>query len=213
SGPVAASAYIRLSDCTVPPKRVVLIGPTHRVMVEGLALPDVEAFATPLGEVALDMEAIRRIGELPQVTTNAVAHAIEHSLEVQLPFLQRALSEFRLIPLAAGNASPESVAEVLDQLWDGEETIIVISSDLSHYLPYEQATNVDMLTAQAIVGRKWPITHQQACGATGINGLLAATARHLMQAHLLDLRNSGDTAGDKARVVGYGAFALCEDTP
>lgn len=211
SGPVAASAYIRLADCPQPPKRVVLVGPAHRVMVRGLALPEAGAFATPLGEVPLDVEAMREIETLPQVTVNSVVHAMEHSLEVHLPFLQRSLPDFRLIPLVAGDASPEEVAEVLNMLWGGEDTLILISSDLSHYLPYEEAMRVDMLTAQAIVDRKWPIHHRQACGATAINGLLVATSDHAMRAHLLDLRNSGDTAGGREQVVGYGAFAFCEE--
>lgn len=211
SGPVAASAYARLEPVRGRIHRVVLLGPVHRVPLRGLALPGVDSFATPLGTVPLDQEALATISRLPQVTESIDAHAWEHSLEVHVPFLQTVLDRFTLVPLAVGDASPEEVAEVLDVLWGGEETLIVVSSDLSHYLPYAAAKSADSATAQAIVDLRVGIDHHQACGATPVNGLLLAARRHRLRPRLLDLRNSGDTAGDKGRVVGYGAFGFSED--
>ncbi|MEF8717777.1 MAG: AmmeMemoRadiSam system protein B [Candidatus Accumulibacter necessarius] len=189
-------------------RRVVLLGPTHRVAVDGLAVPSAAAFATPLGDIPIDQEAIAAIDHLPQVVVSDAAHALEHSLEVQLPFLQTVLAEFTLVPLAVGRASAAQVAEVLECLWGGDETLIVISSDLSHYLPYALARETDSNTARHIVALEPHIDHQQACGATPVNGLLLAARRHGLKAELVDLRNSGDTAGDRSRVVGYGAFTF-----
>ena len=208
SGAVAASAYVTLKPVAGRIRRVVLLGPTHRVAVHGLALSGADAFATPLGEVALDLEAARLITALPQVVSSPQAHAQEHALEVQLPFLQTLLPDFKLLPLAVGMASAEEVAEVLEILWGGEETLIVISSDLSHFLPYQAAKQQDGSTAEAILQLRQPLAHQQACGGTPINGLLLAARHHQLTPHLLDLCNSGDTAGSKERVVGYGAFAF-----
>jgi hypothetical protein len=210
SGPVAASAYALLVPMAVRVKRVVLLGPTHRVAIHGLALPGVEGFETPLGRVEIDLAAVGKISQLSQVTVSAQAHAQEHSLEVHLPFLQTLLPDFKLLPLAVGAASPEEVAEVLETLWGGAETLILISSDLSHFLPYHTAKKVDALTADAILHFKLPLSHEQACGGTPVNGLLLAARRHGLTAHLLDLRNSGDTAGPRDQVVGYGAFAFAE---
>ncbi len=209
SGPVAASAYALLRGREYI-RRVVLLGPVHRVPVHGLALPESDFFSTPLGGIPLDKESMESIAQLPQVVWSGAAHAMEHSLEVHLPFLQRVLGEFQLVPLAVGDASPEDVAGALDALWGNHETLIVISSDLSHYLPYRQAQQVDQITANSILARQWPLSHEQACGATPINGLLATSDRHGLTPHLLDLRNSGDTAGDQQQVVGYGAFAFDE---
>lgn len=211
SGPTAAVAYASLAASAHKIKRVVLLGPVHRVPVRGLALPGVQAFATPIGEVSLDMDAIASIANMPQVVTSPQAHALEHSLEVQLPFLQAVLPDFKLVPLAVGDATPAEVAVVLEKLWGGEETLIVISSDLSHFLPYYVAQSVDQETVQAILDLRGPVTHDQACGGTPINGLMLAAARHQLRPQLLDYRNSGDTAGDKNRVVGYAAFAFMED--
>jgi AmmeMemoRadiSam system protein B len=208
SGAIAATVYAPLHALRASIRRVVLLGPTHRVAVAGLAVPSVSAFATPLGEVPLDSEAMRSIARLPQVVVSDAAHAREHSLEVQLPFLQAVLEQFTLVPLAVGDASPSEVAEVLETLWGGDETLIVISSDLSHFLPYARACETDSDTARHIVALDAKLNHQQACGATPVNGLLLAARRHGLRARLLDLRNSGDTAGDKARVVGYGAFSF-----
>ena len=211
SGPVAASAYAQLIPARARIKRVVLLGPVHRVPVRGLALPgSVDFFETPLGNVPLDRQAMDSIASLPQVVESLAAHAWEHSLEVQLPFLQQVLDDFSLVPLAVGDATPQEVAQVLEKLWGSEETVIVISSDLSHYLPYEAAKRVDHATAQAILELDAPVSHEQACGGTPVNGLLVAARHHHLKPQLLDLRNSGDTAGDRSRVVGYGAFAFFE---
>ncbi|TXF11300.1 AmmeMemoRadiSam system protein B [Pelomicrobium methylotrophicum] len=210
SGPVAATAYARLRAGRDRMKRVVLVGPCHRVPVRGIALPGVERFATPLGTVAVDQEAAALLRRYPQIVVSPEAHAWEHSLEVQLPFLQMVLGSFAIVPLAVGTASAEQVAEVLEALWGGPETLIVISSDLSHYLPYDVARQVDSATAHAIVSLQHGIDHEQACGAIPVDGLLLTAKRRGLEAQLLDLRNSGDTAGDKARVVGYGAFAFIE---
>lgn len=210
SGPVAASAYALLKDRRTDIRRVVLLGPVHRVWVRGLALPAVDAFETPLGRVPLDESAMAELLRLPQVEVNEAAHAWEHSLEVHLPFLQTVLDAFSLVPLAVGGASAEEVAEVLEQVWGGDETLIVVSSDLSHYLPYEEARRIDANTARAILDLRTDLVGEQACGAHPVNGLLLAARRHQLTVHLLDLRNSGDTAGDRSRVVGYGAFALTE---
>lgn len=212
SGPTAAAAYVRLAAAHETIKRVVLLGPVHYVPVRGLALPGVSAFKTPLGEIQIDFSAIASIENLPQVVESYAAHAQEHSLEVQLPFLQSVLDDFQLVPLAVGDATPAEVAEVLDILWDGPETLIVISSDLSHFLPYQTAQAVDAETVQTILNLRETLSHEQACGGTPVNGLLLAAKQHHLQPLLLDLRNSGDTAGDKNRVVGYSSFAFNEET-
>ncbi len=210
SGPVAASAYALLQPLRDVVTRVVLLGPVHRVWVPGLALPGAEAFDTPLGRVPVDQAAIAHIADLPQVSVSVAAHAQEHSLEVHLPFLQRTLAAFSLVPLAVGDAAPEEVAQVLERLWGGEETLIVVSTDLSHFLPYALAERTDQDTARAILRGDTNLLGEQACGAYPVNGLLLAARRRGLAAELLDLRNSGDTAGDRSRVVGYGAFALTE---
>jgi len=208
SGPIAASAYATLAPIADRIRRVILLGPTHRVAVRGLALPGVDAFDTPLGRVDVDAAAAQAIAHLPQVSVSPQAHALEHSLEVHLPFLQSVLPDFRLLPLAVGMATPEEVAEVLEALWGGDETLIVVSSDLSHYLPYADAQRVDKQTMQDILHLREPIDHEQACGGTPINGLILAARRHRLAPHLLDLRNSGDTAGSHDQVVGYAALAF-----
>ncbi len=208
SGPVAATAYALLAAIAAQIQRVVLLGPTHRVRVRGLALPDADTFETPLGKVAIDQTAVRVVAGMPQVSVNAPAHAGEHSLEVQLPFLQTLLPDFKLLPLAVGETTPEEVAAVIESLWGGPETLILISSDLSHFLPYETAKLVDQRTANAITRFDASLLHDHACGATPINGLLRAAHQHRLTAHLLDLRNSRDTAGRRDEVVGYGAFAF-----
>lgn len=210
SGPVAAGAFARLACAGDAIRRVVLLGPAHRVPVNGLALPAARAFATPFGPVEIDAEAAAAALALPQVSESDLAHGLEHSLEVQLPFLQSVLAEFKIVPFAVGAASPEQVAEVIDLLWGGAETLIVISSDLSHYRRYAAAQETDRATAADILALTAEIDHEQACGATPINGLLLCAGRRGMKAELLDLRNSGDTAGDRSRVVGYAAFAFTE---
>lgn len=210
SGPVAASAYCRLAAGRKTIRRIVLLGPVHRVPVRGLVLPSSTAFSTPLGTVAVDPAAAARALEMSQVGVNEAAHAPEHSLEVQLPFLQTVLENFQIVPLAVGDASAEEVALVIEQLWGGPETLIVISSDLSHYHSYAAARQLDHGTAAAILSLDSSLDHEQACGATPINGLALCAQRRGLKAELIDLRNSGDTAGDKARVVGYAAFAFSE---
>ena len=211
SGPVAASAYALVAGRAGAIRRVVLLGPCHRVAVRGLALPDVDTFETPLGRVPLDAAAIASILPLRQVTRLYEAHAFEHSLEVQLPFLQRVLGAFSLVPLAVGHATAAEVAEVLETLWGGDETLIVVSSDLSHYLAYDEARAIDEATARAIVTLDTSLGHDQACGATPVAGLLVVARRKGLKPTLVDLRNSGDTAGDRRRVVGYGAFAFAPE--
>jgi AmmeMemoRadiSam system protein B len=210
SGPIAANAYALLAPARERIKRVVLLGPTHRVAVAGLALPGVARFATPLGTVQIDAAAVEALRELPQVVVSEEAHALEHSLEVHVPFLQKVLAEFTLVPLAVGYASAEEVALVLEKLWGGPETLIVVSSDLSHYLPYRAAQSTDRATCDAILKLRTDIDHEQACGATPVGGLALAARNKGLKPELIDLRNSGDTAGDKARVVGYASFAFFE---
>lgn len=210
SGPTAALAYASLAPWHATIRRVVLLGPTHRVAVDGIAAPLAEAFATPLGSIPLDRAALDKLDELPQIVRSDRAHAEEHSLEVHLPFLQRVLDEFTLVPLAVGHASPQAVAEVLDLLWGGPETLIVISSDLSHFLPYAAANQVDRDTCQHILQLDSRIRPEQACGAYPINGLLLAARQRGLAPQLIQRCNSGDTAGDKQRVVGYAAFSFTE---
>src|SRR5512133_1875970 len=211
SGATAALAYARLAPARASIRRVILLGPVHRVPVRGLALPGVAAFDTPLGRIAIDQNAVASIAHMPQVVVSRAAHAQEHSLEVQLPFLQAVLDDFKLVPLAVGDATPAQVAEVLEALWGGPETLIVISSDLSHFLPYDTAQAVDRDTVQNMMQLRSSITHHQACGGTPVNGLLQAARQHHLQPELLGLCNSGDTAGDKSRLVGYAALAFRQE--
>jgi AmmeMemoRadiSam system protein B len=213
SGPVAASAYTLLQPLRDTIRRVVLFGPAHRVAVRGLAVPRAEAFVTPLGSIAIDAEAITAALHLPQVVQSDAPHADEHSLEVQLPFLQRVLGDFKLAPFVVGLATADDVAAVIDTLWGGDETLIVVSSDLSHYHPYMEAQRLDRDSTQDIVDLVPLSDHEQACGATPINGLIEVARRRGLAARLLDLRNSGDTAGDRSRVVGYAAVAFTEQVP
>jgi len=209
SGPVAASAYRLLEPIAAGIRRVVLLGPSHYVPFKGLALPSATRLATPLGEVAVDAVSAESVKRFAAVKVRDDAHAREHSLEVQLPFLQVALGEFTIVPLAVGSALAEDTAEVLDALWGGAETLIVVSSDLSHYHPYATAAVVDRETTEAIErldGRF--IDGERACGCHPIRGLLHCVRRRGLRVTTLDQRNSGDTAGDKSRVVGYGAWAF-----
>lgn len=209
SGPVAAYAYAAVAPAAGRVRRVVLLGPSHRVYLRGLALPDAQAFRTPLGLVTLDVDAMARISELRQVQVLDAAHAREHSLEVQLPFLQRALGEVTVVPLVAGDASPEDVAQVIDALWDQEHTLVVVSSDLSHYHDYLTAKRIDGCTTEAIERLDASaIGPEQACGCVPLAGLLEAARERQMRVLTLCTANSGDTAGPRDRVVGYGAYAV-----
>jgi AmmeMemoRadiSam system protein B len=219
SGPIAASAFSALRASGVPVRRVILVGPSHFVPLRGLALPDADAFATPLGRVPLDRAGMAAVARLPQVSVRGDAHLEEHSLEVELPFLQVALGGgFELLPLVAGEAGGDEVADVLEvAAWSrrgngGEAmagaSILVISSDLSHYLPAARAEEADRATAEQIQSLRPPLAAHQACGAVPINGLLEAARRRGLQPRLLDLRHSGDTSGDRSRVVGYGAWSF-----
>ena len=211
SGPVAASAYRALVGLAGSIERVVLAGPSHRIPVPGVAVPDVAAFDTPLGRIPVDVVTVQRLLAMPQVYASNLPHRMEHSLEVQLPFLQMTLEDFSLVPLAVGDANAALVAGVLEACWGGPETLVVISSDLSHYHDYESARRVDAGTARAILGRSENLHDEQACGCRVLNGLMRIARNRQLRVEALDLRNSGDTSGDTARVVGYGAFALYGD--
>jgi len=209
SGPIAASAYARFAPAHDVIKRVVLLGPSHYVAFRGLATTSAEAWTTPLGAVPVDTEAARQVTALPQVSVMDEAHAQEHSLEVQLPFLQIVLGEFKIVPLVVGDAEDEEVARVLEMLWGGDETRLVISSDLSHYYNYARARELDAATARAIEHlRPRDIGHEQACGRVPIRGMLRAAKTHGLHVETVDLRNSGDTAGSRSKVVGYGAWTF-----
>jgi len=210
SGPVAARAYDELAAARGIVRRVVMLGPVHRVPVRGLALPGTDAFATPLGTVPIDRDALRAVQDLPQVVKSDPAHALEHSLEVQLPFLQKVLGEFALVPFAVGMANVEEVAQVIERLWGGRETLIAISTDLSHYHAYEEARRIDGSTVDRITAFSTDIDHEEACGATPLNGLLSVARKRNLSIKLLAACNSGDTAGGKGQVVGYSSFALYE---
>ncbi len=209
SGPIAASAYARIKPARGRITRVVLLGPAHRVGFRGLALSGADYFQTPLGRVMVDKAAIEKISRLPQVQMMDLAHAQEHSLEVHLPFLQEVLGEFSLVPLVVGDAEAGEVAEVIEALWGGPETLIVVSSDLSHYHDYKTAQRLDRATSQAIEQlRPEHIQYDSACGRNPVIGLLHAARKYGLKASTIDLRNSGDTAGSHDRVVGYGAYVF-----
>jgi MEMO1 family protein len=198
SGPVAASVFRRIENAAF--SRVVLLGPSHFTHLHGVALPGAAAMRTPLGDVPVEDCAFPH---------NPRAHSLEHALEVQLPFLQATLGSFLVVPIAVGDAQPEEVAAVIERLWGGPETLIVVSSDLSHYLPYADAQRADAVSAKEILALG-QLRRSDACGAVAVNGLLLEARRRVLRAELVDLRSSGDTAGDRDRVVGYGAFAFYE---
>jgi len=204
SGPVAARAFARLIPAAGRITRIVMLGPAHRVWFDGLALPDADRMATPLGAARVAHP------ELAGVVTSARAHAEEHSLEVELPFIQRILGDVEVVPLLVGDASVEAVAGVIEALWGDAHTLVLVSSDLSHYHSWPEATRRDSASAAQIEALGPPLSHDQACGATPVNGLLLTARRHGLRAECLDLRNSGDTTGPRDRVVGYGAFAFYE---
>ena len=210
SGPVAGCAYRRLRDSGARIRHVVLLGPTHRVPLRGLAVPSLDGFDTPLGPVPIDAAGRQRLRELGLAGITDAPHAAEHSLEVQLPFLQTVLDDFDLLPIAAGLAPTDLVARALDAVWGGDDTLVVVSSDLSHYHPSDEARTLDSATTSTILQRRSDLSDEQACGARGINGLMQVARQRGLTVEVLDQRNSGDTAGDRARVVGYGSYALFE---
>lgn len=208
SGSVAAAAYASILARRDTIRRVVLMGPSHRVYLNGIAAPRADAFATPLGQIRIDHERRATLIASGEIMSADTPHAQEHSLEVQLPFLQVLLGDFELLPLVAGVAEPAHVATVLDRVWGDEETLLLISSDLSHYHTYEEAQRIDRATSALITQRQAVLTGEQACGSMCINGLLHLAQTRELELHELQYLNSGDTAGDRQRVVGYGAFAL-----
>jgi hypothetical protein len=209
SGAVAASAYKQIIPFKDQINRVVLLGPSHKVGFSGLAVPASDIFRTPLGDIRIDQEGIQKISDLAQVIVSDQAHYEEHSLEVQLPFLQEILTEFTLIPIVVGDAGRHEVAEVINRLWGDVHTLIVISTDLSHYHEYYEAKKLDRATSDAIVHLKPNlIGYEDACGRNGLKGMMTVAQEKDLSVDILDLRNSGDTAGDKSRVVGYGAYVF-----
>jgi hypothetical protein len=208
SGQVAARAYDELAPARGVVRRVVLFGPSHYVAGRGLAVPLCDYFETPLGHIPIDREALRSLADLKQVVPSDPAHAQEHSLEVQLPFLQKVLGEFTLVPVSAGAATTEEVAEVLERLWGGPETLIVISTDLSHYHAYDEARRIDGATLGRIEELATDLSHEEACGATALNGFLHLCRAKGLQVLRLAACNSGDTAGGKEKVVGYASLAV-----
>lgn len=209
SGPVAGTAYAQLESVANTISRVVLLAPSHRVAFHGIALSSAELFRTPLGDLEVDSDATALIDYLPHVHFFDQAFTQEHSLEVHLPFLQMALDKFKIVPLVIGDIEPTAVAEVIEILWGGDETLIVVSSDLSHYLDYESAKATDFATSKAIEQlQPEKISHEKACGGTPVKGLIQVALHKNLEAITLDMRNSGDTAGPKDRVVGYGAYAF-----
>jgi MEMO1 family protein len=210
SGSTAAVVYAMAARQRAAVRRVILIGPSHRVYLEGAAVPSAQAFATPLGEIPIDQDLKNSVLDVPGVMESDHPHRLEHSLEVQLPFLQLAFSDFALVPIVVGNASAQQVAAMLDAVWSDTDTLVLASSDLSHYHSYRTAQSIDAQTSSAISNRQTNLTGKQACGAVAINGLLHCARERDLQVIELARCNSGDTAGDKDRVVGYGAYALFE---
>ena len=209
SGPIAGTAYASLERLRGAIERVVLLGPSHRVAFRGLALSSADRWRTPLGDVPLDRAGAAALAKLPQVRFFEAAHADEHSLEVQVPFLQTVLGDFTLLPIVAGDATPAEVAAVMEAAWGGPETLIAVSSDLSHYYDYATARTLDHATSGAIEAlRPDGVDDEGACGRVPVRGLLVAARHHGLAAHTLDLRSSGDTAGPRDRVVGYGAYVF-----
>ena len=208
SGPTAACAYRLLENRRDRIRRVVLLGPAHRVYLQGMALPSVDAFTTPLGDVPIDRAGVEQALALPGTQVSDEAHAFEHSLEVHLPFLQAVLDDFKLVPIVVGICPARDVEDVLEALWGGDETLVVVSSDLSHFHSYGDAREIDAKTSSRIEAREPTLHGEEACGAYAVNGLLLAAKAHGLEVHTLDVRNSGDTSGDRSRVVGYGAYAL-----
>lgn len=210
SGAVAANGYASLQGAHGNIKRVVLLGSAHRMQINGFVLPAWQGFSTPLGVVPVDPKAAQLLRQFPHATIDNHPHTQEHSIEVQLPFLQTLLDDFTIIPLLIGSESAEHVADLFEWLWGGPETLFVISTDLSHFLCYEDSRALDRSTAHQMLDLRPSLNDHQACSASALNGLLVASARHRLEPYLLDLRNSGDTTGDRGRVVGYASFAFVD---
>jgi AmmeMemoRadiSam system protein B len=210
SGSIAAAAYATVASLRQTIRRVVLIGPSHRVYLRGMAVPAASSFATPLGNVEIDQALKAAVLQNGPVIESDTPHAQEHSLEVQLPFLQLLFDEFTLLPLVLGSVAPEQVAAALASVWGDSSTLVLVSSDLSHYHAYTQAQQIDAATSAAILRRETTLAGEQACGAVGINGLLYLASQRQLPISEIARCNSGDTAGDRSRVVGYGAFAVHE---
>jgi len=209
SGPIAASAYKLLQPARHQIKQVILLGPSHRVAFRGIATPNADYFSTPLGNIKINQTLCRQVESFDFVHANDAAHAQEHSLEVQLPFLQNILDDFELTPLVVGDCAAQDVAKLLDSIWGKNDTLVVISSDLSHYHSYTTAKQLDHKTSLAIEHcQPENITYEDACGRQPLNGLLTLAKQKKLSIDTIDLRNSGDTAGDKERVVGYGAYVV-----
>src|SRR5262245_24092424 len=210
SGGIAAAAYATVASLRQTIRRVVLIGPSHRVYLRGMAVPAASSFATPLGNLEIDQTLKASLLQTGAVIESDTPHAQEHSLEVQLPFLQLLFDDFTLLPLVLGSVSPEHVAAALANVWGDSATLVLVSSDLSHYHAYAQAQQIDAATSAAILRRETTLAGDQACGAVGINGLLYLAGQRQLPISEIARCNSGDTAGDRSRVVGYGAFAVHE---
>jgi len=208
SGATAAAAYRCLRQSAESIERVVVLGPAHRVYLQGMALPGVAAFSTPLGDIPLDLECMASVSELPGVSVDEEAHRLEHSIEVQLPFLQAVLGGFSLVPIVVGHCDPRGVGAVIDAVWGGRETLLVISTDLSHFHSYNEARQLDTITCERILAKDNTLVGEDACGAQALNGLMSAAHCQQLRVQLLDMCNSGDSAGSRERVVGYGAFIL-----
>ena len=210
SGGIAASAYATVAALRQSVRRIVLIGPSHRVYLRGMAVPAATSFATPLGRVEIDRELKAQLLQRDDVIEADAPHAQEHSLEVQLPFLQLMFDDFTLLPVVLGAIAPEHVGAALAQVWGDAATLVLVSSDLSHYHTYQEARQIDAATSAAILRRDTTLAGEQACGAVGINGLLHLAGQRQLAVAEIARCNSGDTAGDRSRVVGYGAFAVHE---
>ena len=205
SGEVAARAYARLTGSGL--RRVVLLGPAHRHRFCGIALPVASIFETPLGSIPLD-PVCQELASLPNFVGSDEAHRMEHAIEVQLPFLQRVLEKISIVPLLVGNVSPAAVSEIIDRFIGEPETLVLVSSDLSHFHAYDEARALDAATAESIMALDPVLDHEQACGATPVNALLLSARRHGLPPEPIDIRNSGDTHGSRERVVGYASFSF-----
>jgi AmmeMemoRadiSam system protein B len=208
SGGVAAQGYSRLEPFAGEIRRVILLGPNHRVPLAGIAAPDVSCFRTPLGDIDIDQKMISQLADKGLLQINSLPHENEHCLETQLPFLQKLLSDWQLVPLIVGETAVDDVSALLDEVIHDPDNLVIISSDLSHFHEYHEAQRIDSHTSELIETLQ-PVVHpQQACGAFPLNGLLQLAGSMGLKVITLDRKNSGDTAGGKDQVVGYGCYAF-----